>query len=734
MATVYAGDDLKHHRPVAIKVLDPELAAAAGPQRFLREIDTVARLTHPHILPLHDSGEAAGLLYFVMPLIEGPSLRARLTREGPLPIADTLRIADEVAGALDYAHRRGVVHRDVKPENILLHEGAALVGDFGIAVAVTRAAGDSLTRTGVAIGTPDYMSPEQATGEASIDARTDVYALGCLVYEMIAGRPPFAGATAAVVLTRKLTETPPPLQSVRAGVPDDVSRAVAKALARQPGDRFDSAVAFAAALRPSGSAAAAAAAAERSVVVLPFANLSPDRDNEYFADGLTDELIGDLSQLANLRVICRTSAMACKGSGRDARAIASELGVQYVVEGSVRRAGDRLRVIAQLVDASTSACLWSDRYDGVVDDVFAIQERLARTIADALALRLTPEEDARLGARPIPDVHAHECYLRARQQLWRWRKDAIDHAMRILLNGLRIVGDNALLYATLGSAHMQRREAGIDLTEAPLAAAEACAAKAAALDPALPEGLLLRAWIHSARARIGDAVRELGRALDASPGNPDALGVLVNCYLISGRVDRARPLIDRFAAVDPLNPLSRTLRGYVDVLEGRHEAAAIGYREMFEMDPSNPLARLFYGWSLIYAGRRDAAVAVLGGFEADVTGSAGARLGACLRAALVGQVHRDLPAIAAEFERVAELPDMFARFVGWCYALAGDVEGTVRWFRIAADRGFVNYPFLATHDVCTAAVRNDAAFQALLADVRARWEQFRRQDSNRTTS
>ncbi|HUF46636.1 MAG TPA: protein kinase [Vicinamibacterales bacterium] len=721
MATVYVADDLRHHRRVAVKVLEPGEAAFAGSVRFRREIETVARLTHPNILPLHDSGQVDGLLYFVMPLIEGGSLRARLDRDRQLPLAEAIHIADQVAAALDYAHRSGVVHRDIKPENILLHDGAALVTDFGIATALDRPGAEPLTRTGLAIGTPQYMSPEQISGDGPVDARTDIYALGSVVFEMIAGELPFTGPTAGAVLTRKLTETPRPLDRLRPGMSDGVSRAVARAVAPRPADRFASAADFSRALHES---AVVPTPGPASVLVLPFANLSADPDNEYFADGLTDELIGDLSKLGSLRVICRTSAMACKRLSTDARAIAAELGVQHVVEGSVRRAGDRLRVTAQLVDASTNACLWSDRYDGVLDDVFAIQERLARTIADALKLRLTPEDDARLNARPIKSVPAHECYLRARQQLWRWRKDAIEHAMQILSNGLKIVGDNALLYATLGLAHVQMREAGVDLGEAPIAAAEACARKAADLDPGLPEGLLLRGWIHVARARIPDAVRDFRLALDADPNNPDTVAILANCYLISGRVERARPLIDRLAAMDPLNPLVRTLRGYADVLEGRHGLAVEAYREMLEMDPENPMGRLFYGWSLALDGQSDPAIEVLGGFGADVADSIGARLGACLRDALGGRVHEDLPRLAAEFERVGALPDMFPRFLAWCYGPLGDVERTVHWLRVGADRGFINYPFLATHDGLVTRVRRAGPFQAFLADVRERWERF----------
>jgi TolB-like protein/thioredoxin-like negative regulator of GroEL len=470
-------------------------------------------------------------------------------------------------------------------------------------------------------------------------------------------------------------------------------------------------------------------AARNSLVVLPLANLSADSDNDYFADGLTDELIGDLSKIRDLRVICRRSAMACKNLAKDVRSIAAELGVQYVVEGSVRRAGDRLRVTAQLVNASTNSCVWSDRYDGVLDDVFAIQERLARTIADALEVRLTSEEDARLAARPFPNVHAHECYLRARQQIWRWRKDSIDYAIQIVSNGLRIVGENALLYATLGLAHVLSREAGTDLGEARVTAAEECARKVTALDPTLPEGLLLRGGIHFARARIADAVHAFQAALDADPNNADALSILSNCYLISGCVDRARPLVERFSAVDPLNPLSHALRGYADMLEGRSEAAVAAYCEMLEMDPSSPMARLFYGMSLVRAGQRDEAATVLSGFGADVQESLGARLGACLRAAADGTIHPDLARLADEFRRVGTISDMFARFLAWCHAQVGDSERAVYWLRVAADRGFINYPFLAEHDVLLAKIRDDPSFQAFLRTVRERWERFRRSGS-----
>src|ERR1051326_9035227 len=254
MATVYLAHDLKHDRDVAIKVLHPDLSAALGNERFLTEVRTTARLQHPHILPLLDSGDAAGLLYYVMPLVSGETLRARLEREKQLPIDDALRIAREVADALGYAHSLGVIHRDIKPENILLQGGHALVADFGIALAVQQAGGQRMTQTGLSLGTPQYMSPEQAMGERTIDARSDIYALGAVTYEMLTGEPPFTGATMQAIVARLIAEEPRPLVPQRKSIPEHVEAAVLHALEKLPADRFASAAGFAAALASTGDA------------------------------------------------------------------------------------------------------------------------------------------------------------------------------------------------------------------------------------------------------------------------------------------------------------------------------------------------------------------------------------------------------------------------------------------------------------------------------------------------
>jgi TolB-like protein len=461
----------------------------------------------------------------------------------------------------------------------------------------------------------------------------------------------------------------------------------------------------------------------KSIAVLPFTNLSPDPEDDYFADGLTDEVISDLSKVRTLRVTSRTSSMALKGTKKDVKTIARKLGVRYILEGSVRRAGSRLRIGAQLIDAGTDDQVWADKYEGTIEDVFAIQERLARVIVDALQLRLTAEEDRRLADRPIPDLHAYECYLRARHELWRWRKDAIDHAVQLLHNGLVIVGENARLYAALGLAHLQYREAGIDFSDRPLRDAEVCAGKVFALDPQSASGLQLRGWIHYARGQIQEAVHDLKAALAMDPNNADTLLLLCNCYLISGQVSVARTLIDRVLTVDPLTPLSRCLPGFADASDGNFAAAVEPYRQMFEMDPGNPMARLFYVWVLAANGRMEDVRSIVGTFPAEVEDTVPARLAFFLEQALAG--NRDAHAIVTpEIEAVANAADVFPRFLAQGYALAGEPDRALHWLAIAVDRGFINYPFLARHDPFFEDLRSDPRFQRLLQTVRGRWVKF----------
>lgn len=462
----------------------------------------------------------------------------------------------------------------------------------------------------------------------------------------------------------------------------------------------------------------------KSIAVLPFTDIASEPGHEYFADGLTEELIADLSKVRTLRVISRTSSMRLKHTRKDVKTISRELGVRYLLEGSVRRVGNRLRISAQLIDAATDDHLWSDKYDGTIDDVFAMQERLSRVIVDALAVRLTTDEDRRLSERPIPDVAAYECYLRARHEAWRWQKDAIDRAIHLLRHGLALVGENALLYATLGFAHLQYREAGVDCGEGPLQEAEACAEKVLALAPESAPGLQLHGWIHYSRGRIQDAVHDLKKALAIEAGNPDTLLLLINCYLISGRVSVARPLIDRILALDPLTPVSRCLPGYADALEGNLTAAVEPYRQMFEMDPGSPMARLFYVWVLALNRRTDSVTEIVKAIPPETRETVAGRLCAFLAHALAGNARAAAAAVTPQIEALATATDVFPRLLAQGYALLGLKEAAIHWIAIAVERGFINYPFLARHDPFLGSVRGDPRFETLMETVRDRWERF----------
>jgi non-specific serine/threonine protein kinase len=457
--------------------------------------------------------------------------------------------------------------------------------------------------------------------------------------------------------------------------------------------------------------------------VLPFESLGAHAEDNYFADGLTEEVTIALAKVRALQVTSRRSAAAFRDTNAGAKAVAGKLGVRYLVEGSVRRAGNRLRLSARLIDAPQDVHRWTGTYEGTIEDVFSIQEQMARKIVQALELRLTANEDQRLSERAINDVAAYECYLRARHDMWRWRRDAIDRAVQLLRQALATSGENARLYAALGLAHLQYREAGIDLSEIPLGEAETCASKLFALDDHSASGWQLRGWIAYSRGCIQDAVRELKVAIELDPNNSDTLLLLCNCYLVSGRVAAARPLLTRLLSVDPLTPITRCMPGFAEIMEGNLEAAIEPYRQMFEMDPSNPMARLFFVWVLILNRRHDDVGALLT-FPSDQRDTLPARLSLFLANAAMGRPNDAQAELTLQIESTARATEVFPRFLAQGFALAGVHESAIKWLQVAIDRGFVNYPFLALHDPSFEALRADTAFKELLETARRRWELF----------
>jgi TolB-like protein len=718
MATVFRARDLRHDRTVAIKVLNPDLAARLGAERFHREIQITARLQHPNILPVFDSGESDGVLWYAMPLAEGSSLRERMDSEGRLSVAETLRIVREVADALDHAHAMGVIHRDIKPENILLSRGHALVADFGIARRPEEGAG--LTVAGFVVGTPAYMSPEQALGESGVDRRSDIYALGCVTFEMLSGIVPHGERGSDRILVRRITD-PAPSLAAHCPVPQAVDEALTRALAPSAEDRYDSATEFVAALeRPDDPGATGARTATvRSVAVLPFGSLTPDAECDLFSDGLTDEVITSLSGLRRLRVTSRPSVMRLKGDRRSAPAIARELGVQYLLSGTVRRAGSKLRISVQLVDARLDAQLWAERFDGVLDDVFAIQERIADAAVEALAVRLTGSEARHVHNRPIEDIRAWECYVRGRHEAWGMTAESLERADQLARTGLMLAGPTVELLFLQGMIAIIRNEAGLG-GEEQLELAERSARQIFELSPGAHRGHAMQGTVEWKRGRLQEAVRHLKRGLAGDPGNVEALLVLSNAYLVSGCTKEAAPLIERLAELDPLSPLSQCLPGWLAALEGRLDDALQPYFRMMELAPGNPMGQMFYGWSLGWAGRTEESIAQLEKTTHPVFGP----FCRFLRHALERDTEATRAAFTEEMAVAARQVEFLARQSGEAFALIGDAETAVTWLRRSTELGFIHYPFLAEHDRHLERIRETPQFQAYLAEVKERWQAF----------
>jgi serine/threonine protein kinase/tetratricopeptide (TPR) repeat protein len=718
MATVFLAQDLKHERRVAVKVLRPELGATLGPERFLREIKLTAKLSHPHILPLLDSGDAEGLLYYVMPFAEGESLRDRLKREKQLPIDEAVQIACEVADALSYAHGHDVIHRDVKPENILLEGGHAVVADFGIARAINAASGANLTATGLAIGTPVYMSPEQASGEQDLDGRSDLYSLGCVLYEMLAGQPPFTGLTTDGVIRQHLTAAPPDVRVIRPAVPASLAAALNRALAKTPADRFNSVTLFADALtRAESMPLGGAPSAKPSIVVLPFDDISPGRDNEFFADGLTEEIIAALSKINALRVISRTSAMWFKGARKDIRAIARELDVRYVLEGSVRKAGNNLRITAQLIDTVTDEHLWSESYSGTLDDVFAIQEQVARAIVGELRVKLTPEESKAIAARPIASPAAYECYLRAKSEIWRFTEEGLERGLREVEHALALVGPNALLYAIQGLAYWQYVNLGLRPARVDeyLDKAEAAARKIQALDARLSHGDRLLSLVSLHRGRFAEGYRHAQQAIEKDPRDVESLVVFASWTIWGvGLSDPARRASQEIVSVDPLWALGHTMLGAAALTDGRFDEAECAFERAYELDPGNPFAGFGYVQTLAIQGKTEQAIELADRLAGTSPEEFWLWLIAFFRSGLAGDRDRARQLWSSEWETTARIDPQYALYLAESYALLNEVDQALEWLGVAIQRGLLCFRFLSEVDPFLANVRTDPRFAVLM--------------------
>ena len=624
MATVYLVRDRQHERPVALKVLHPELAASLGAERFQREIRLAANLQHPHILGVYDSGDVDGYLWFTMPFVDGESLRDRINREKQLPINEAVRICREAALALDYAHRQGVVHRDIKPDNILLIDGQAMVADFGIARAA--GSGESLTQTGMAIGTPGYMSPEQASGETRVDARTDVYALACVLYEMLAGEPPFSGPNAQAVIVRVMTETPRPIAAVRQSVSPALTTAVARAMSKSPADRPKTAGEFAKQLEAAVTAehlpgvvaprkskqrrlaelaiAAVvvialaiagvlwrkdtASASVRRIAVLPFENEGAASD-EYFADGMTDEVRSRLASINGIQVTARASSSQYKKTAKTPKDIGKELSVQYLLTGTVRWSKEngvnRVRVTPELIEVANQSSKWTQAYDTVLSNVFDVQSTIASRVAQALNVALAPPEAARIAQRPTTSLDAYDEFLKGEQITQSFgTSDGIVLARGLEHYAKAAALDSNFLQAWVAVARAASVQAGTAPTKELVEQARVAAEKAVALAPDRSEArLAMGVYLRDVKLDYDGARQQYDEGLKRDPNNVELLAGLSGIERILGKFDEQLAHAKQAAALDPrsintarrLAAANHDLRHYPDELVAWDRALAL---------------------------------------------------------------------------------------------------------------------------------------------------------------
>lgn len=728
MSRVFLAVETALGRRVVVKVLPPELAGGVNAERFRREIRLCASLQQANVVPVLAAGEVDGLPYYTMPFVEGESLRARLTARGAIPPREAVGMLRDIARALSFAHERGVVHRDIKPENVLLSGSTAVVTDFGIAKALaashTNPSSATLTQLGSTLGTPAYAAPEQVSGDA-IDHRADIYALGVVAYELLTGAPPFVAQTAQALFAAHIAQQPEPISQRRKGLPSELATLVMRCLEKDPARRPQSATevleVLEAAMTPA-EAARATSRAKPSIAVLPFANLSPDPNDEYFADGLTDEIITDLAPIRTLHVIARASMMRFKGSEKDPLTVARDLAVRYVLDGSVRRAGSSLRLTARLIDSVDGTTLWSEKLGGVVEDIFAMQERVSRTIVDALKLTLSPREDEQLRARPISDLRAYECYLQARQSMWTFTVPSLDRALQLLNDAQSLVADNARLVAALGFVHMNYVETGQVDPVRHLQEADACLAKLSALEPDSFHIAFLRGWLHWRRGEIREALSRLTRARDLEPNSSDVECLLCYAYILAGQDDRAREAADAGVRLDPLTPLFQCMPGFCDMMGGRPDTAIAHYRRFFEMDPGNPAAHMFLTWSLAEAGQRTEALTIANGLAQRFPGTVFGELGAAFACGLRGERQEGLAILGAQLRSLSRHSEMLARFIATTAAELGDADGAIDALQDCVRLGFCHYPYLERRATILRTLRVHPRFQEILEVVRARWE------------
>jgi eukaryotic-like serine/threonine-protein kinase len=725
MGEVYRARDSRLQRAVALKVVPDSLARdPEALNRFQREALTLAAMSHPNLVAIFDVGREGDVSYLVMELLEGGTLRHHM-REGPLPEKAAIDLARQIARGLAAAHGRAIVHRDLKPENLFIaREGLLKILDFGLAARAETVGPDpslspTLTRQtapGMVVGTAGYMSPEQVRGRKT-DHRSDIFSLGAILYEMVGGRRAFAGDTSADTMSAILREQPPDLGS-QASSPG-LRRLISRCLAKDPADRFQSAgdVEFALdALDSSASDGRKAVhlAEPRSIAVLPFVNMSPDPDTEYFSDGVTEEVINALTQLPGVLVAARTSSFAFKGKNLDLRTIAESLNVSIVLEGSVRRAGTRLRITAQLVRVEDGHLLWSERYDREFSDVFAIQDDIAHSIAGRLTVTLASDAAAPT-ERSAQDAAAYDLYLKGR---YFFNRRAAPQAIAEFEKAISLDPNFAPAYTGLSDSYgIHAYYGGVD-TRVAYARARAATEAARRLAPESAEVNLSTAILeHYFGWNFEREEQQLSMALQRSPNVAAPYYWLSLCHGLRGRLDRALPLARQAALVEPLSPYPLTAAGYSLLTAGRFDEALGAFRQALEIEPGSALVLSGISLSEQGLGDHDAAVATVERLVAISERRSSFGLGALALA--YARAGREQPARRV----VAELDDLSTReyvapiHVAPALLHLGDGEAAFGAFERACEQRNALAWWWTLHSPASEALRQHARFGALAARI-----------------
>ena len=720
MGVVYKAKDIRLDREVALKFLPSEMTRdKEAKQRFLQEARAAASLDHPNICTIHEVDEADDQTFIAMSYIQGQNLKDKLN-EGPLDIDDAKDMALQVAEGLKEAHEKGIIHRDIKPANIMLTEkGQAKITDFGLA---KLTGGVDLTKTSTVMGTAAYMSPEQARGE-KVDHRADIWSLGAMFYEMLSGRRPFRSTDERAVFYSILNEKPDPIGSVRSGIPEIIEQIVLKAMEKDPSRRYQRMDDLLKDLKDNQSVSAAPEQ-KKSIIVLPFENISPDPDQEYFSDGLTEEIITDLSHIHDLLVISRSSAMTYKESKKKISEIAGEVKVRYVLEGSVRKAGNNLRITAQLIDAEKDVHLWAEKYAGTLDDIFMIQENVSRLIADALKIRLNAEEKSWLRERPIENVYAYDCYLQARRQTMSFTRQGLDTAQQLLEKAMGFIGENAAIYAGLAFTHFQYANMGIE-QEDNIQQADMLIEKALAVDPEGPDAHFVLGCMNMVfQGDIVSGLRHLKQAYHHRPGDTDLMQWLSWLYAVVGKTEEAMVLADRCIEIDPLNSGSVALKGLIYFMQGRFHEAQEPVLQFQKISADSNMWNLWAALVLTYTGRRDAACELIDTHVDEKEEEGLGKLCLSLKYALSGDIEALSGLLDAAFEKAVQTDCQYSWHMAAFYSFLGEKKEALKWLQNAVERGFINYPFLKYHDRLLDAVRQESGFKALMKRVKKEWENF----------